>query len=378
MSMMYDAIVLGIGGMGSAAAFHLARRGARVLGLERFAIPHDRGSSHGVSRIIRLAYWEHPDYVPLVRRAHALWRELEGLARERLLIITGSIDAGPPGSRMVVGARTACETHGLAHDLLDSRALTARFPGYRLPDDFLALHQPDGGFLLSERCIVAHARAARASGADIRVGERVSAWHSGDRAVHVETDRGRYEAARLVITAGPWLPHLAPALAAHVTVERQVVLWTRPTEPAWFAPSRFPVFYMDAAEGAFYGFPDHDGHGFKIGKYHHRRQRTDADALDRHCDAEDERVLRDGLARYFPAANGPRLAMSACLFTNTPDEHFIIDTWPGDSRVLVAGGFSGHGFKFCSVVGEILAGLALDGRRDGIDLFRLGRSSLST
>lgn len=372
--MTYDAIVIGVGGMGSAIVYHLARRGARVLGIERFDIPHDRGSSHGWSRIIRLAYWEHPDYVPLVRRAYDLWRDLERTAGESLLTVTGSIDAGNPDSRMIRGALAACRAHGLEHERLDAGALNGRFPGFRLPDGLVAVFQPDGGFLQPERCIVAHVNAARALGATVQTQERVIGWTVEDDGVRVTTDRGRYEAAKLVISAGPWLPAVLPALAPRLTVERQIVLWTQPLRPELFTRG-FPVFYIDTPRGAFYGFPADAQLGFKIGKYHHRRQITDPDALDRTCSAEDEAALREALSHYFPDANGPRLSASACLFTNTPDEHFVIDRLPDQQQVVVAGGFSGHGFKFCSAVGEMAANLTLDEAARRMDLFAIDRWS---
>jgi sarcosine oxidase len=371
--MTYDAIVIGVGGMGSAAVYHLARRGARVLGIERFDIPHDRGSSHGLSRIIRLAYWEHPDYVPLVRRAYDLWRELERVTGESLLTVTGSIDAGPADSRMIRGALAACLTHNLEHELLDAAGLTARFPGFRLPESLVAVLQPDGGFLRPERCIVAHVNAARALSASVHTHERVIEWSFSDGHVRVTTDRGRYEAATLIIAAGPWLPAVMPALAPRLRVERQVVLWTQPLRPELFAPGRFPVFYIDTPHGAFYGFPADAERGFKIGKYHHRRETTDPDELDRTCSAEDEATLREAMSHYFPDANGAMLSASACLFTNTPDEHFVIDRLPDHPEVIVAGGFSGHGFKFCSAVGEMAATLAVNSTARRMDLFAIDR-----
>ena len=359
--------------MGSAAVCHLARRGARVLGIEQFAIPHDRGSSHGHSRIIRLAYWEHPDYVPLVRRAYRLWGELERAAGESLLVVTGSIDAGPAASRMVQGALAACRAHDLPHEQLDAASLAERFPGYRLPDGHIAVFQPDGGYLRPERCIVAHVNAALTHGATVLSEERVLGWKAASGRVHVATDRGQYDAANLVITAGPWLPAVMPSLAAGLTVERQVVLWTRPLRPDLFTSDRFPVFYIDTPHGPFYGFPEDPERGFKIGKYHHRRQQTGPDSLDRTCSAEDEATLREGLSHYFPQANGPTLSSSACLFTNTPDEHFVIDRLPEHPNVVVAGGFSGHGFKFCSVVGELIADLVLENTTRRLDLFAIDR-----
>lgn len=371
---VFDAIVVGVGGMGSAAASHLARRGASVLALEQFSIPNDRGSSHGLSRIIRLAYWEHVAYVPLVRHAYTLWRELEAASGTRLLVVTGSIDAGRPAGSNIVGARAACARFDLPFDELDSAALTARFPGYRLPPDIVAIHQPDGGFLLPERCIEAHVAAARRSGADIRSGVKVRAWDAGDGGVTVRSDDGAYRARRLILTAGAWTGGLAPSASAMLSPERQVMLWMRPLRPELFTPDRFPVFYIDVAGGAYYGFPNHDGAGFKIGRYHHRRERVEPDTMDRTCHDADEALLRDAAARYFPDAAGPTASMSTCLFTNTPDEHFAIGALPGVPSVVVAAGFSGHGFKFCSVVGEILADLALDGgTRHDIGLFAPGR-----
>jgi sarcosine oxidase len=366
---IYDAIVVGVGGMGSAALYHLTRRGARVLGLERFAIPHDQGSSHGRSRIIRLAYWEHPSYVPLLQRAYALWCDLETQAGEPLLVTTGSVDAGPPESQAVTGAIRACETFGLQHELHDGASLRARFPGYHLPADFVALYQPEGGVLLPERCITAHVVAAQRAGADVRVGETVLDWRDREDGIDVRTDRGAYACRQLVVTAGAWTGQLINGLRGLLSPERQVMLWTEPRLPEYFVAARFPVVYLHAPDGSFYALPALDGAGFKFGKYHHLRQQVDPDTMDRECHDEDERVLREGLRRYFPDADGPTQAMKTCIFTNTSDEHFVI-TRPAGSRMAVAAGFSGHGFKFCTVVGEILADLALDGgTRHDISLF---------
>jgi sarcosine oxidase len=376
--MSYDAIVIGLGGMGSSALYHLARRGARVLGLEQFGIAHDFGSSHGRSRIIRLAYAEHPDYVPLLRRAYELWRALEAMARERLLIVTGGIDAGIEDSSMIRGSLTSCAMHDLPHKRLDARALSERFPGVRLPGDMVAVYQPDAGFLLPERCVAAHVAAAGSLGAEVRTGEKVTAWQPEDDCVVVTTRASRYRARKLVVTAGPWARTLLPKLRDLAVPERQVMLWTQPLRPALFEIGRFPVFYMEAPEGRFYGFPAHESAAFKIGKYNHRRERVDdPDNVDRACHPEDEKVLREGIRRYFPDADGPTIEMKTCLFTNSPDEHFIIDRLPEAPQVAIAAGFSGHGFKFCSVVGEILADLALEGgTKLNIELFRLDRPAL--
>jgi sarcosine oxidase len=376
MGLSFDAIVIGVGGMGSATVYQLARRGLRVLGLERYDIPHELGSSHGVNRIIRLAYFEHPSYVPLLRRAYELWRELEHLRGERLLVVTGSIDAGRADSRAVTGSLQSCAIHSLPHELLDAVTLRRRFPAYEIPSDFAALYQADGGFLLSERAIVNYVEAAHDLGAEIHAREQVLAWDPAGDGIVVTTDVARYQGTRLVLTAGSWMARLVPALDGLARPERQVMLWVQPRRPEMFRLGRFPVFNMETPEGHFYGFPIFGNPGFKIGRYHHRGEQVDPDGMDRSCHPEDEAVLREGIRRYFPDADGPTLAMKTCLFTNSPDGHFIIDRHPALPQVTLAAGFSGHGFKFCSVVGEILADLAVDGTsRWDLGLFNLSRFS---
>jgi sarcosine oxidase len=374
MSKRYDAIVLGMGAMGSAALYHLARRGRKCLGIERFNIPHDRGSSHGITRIIRLAYYEHPSYVPLLRRAFELWRELEIESGVRLLHITGSIDAGPPGSSVIEGSMASCEEHDLPHQLLSSRELTARFPAYRLPLETIALFQPDGGFLLPELCVSYHVILAQARGAEVHARERVLGWEPGAGSVIVTTDRARYEADKLIVSTGAWISEFVPALRGKASPERQVLAWLQPHAPEYFHPAAFPVFNLVVPEGRYYGLPVFGIPGFKLGRYHHRHELTNPDEADRECHPEDERILREFAERYFPDGAGPTLSMHTCLFTNTPDEHFVIDLLPGEPRVVVASPCSGHGFKFASVVGEILTDLAETGQsRHDISLFRLGR-----
>jgi sarcosine oxidase len=370
----YDVIVIGVGGMGSAACYHLARRGKRVLGLERFDIPHTMGSSHGFNRIIRLAYYEDPSYVPLLRRAYELWRELETGFGEQLLHITGSVDASHEDGEVFQGALHSCQLHDLPHEVLSSPELSRRYPAYRLPEGHFGLFQPEGGFLLSERCIVAHVFAALAAGADIRAREQVIEWTTTANGVRVTTERGIYQAERLIVSAGAWMQKLIPELASLSQPERQVLAWLQPTEPGDFVPSRFPVFNLTVDEGRYYGFPVFGVPGFKIGRYHHLDEQADPDEMDREPNAADEAILREFAARYCPYGAGPTMALRSCLFTNTPDEHFIIDALPGAPQVVVASPCSGHGFKFCSVVGEILADLASRGGTDhDIGLFWLGR-----
>jgi sarcosine oxidase len=370
----HDVIVLGLGGMGSATLFHLARRGLRVLGLERFDLVHEHGSSHGLTRIIRLAYWEHPTYVALLRRSYELWRELEGLAGERLLHITGSVDAGPEGGAIFEGALQSSELHGLAHEVMDGDELHRRFPGYRLPRQFRCLYQPDGGFLLPERCDVAHVEQALAHGAEVRCREPVTAWEANGGRVRVRTPRGSYEAGRLVICAGPWASKLVPELDRLAVPERQVLAWLQPSRPDYFRLGAFPVFNLEVEEGRYYGFPSFLIPGFKFGKYHHRQEEVDPDTVSREPEPADEELLRAFAQRYFPEGAGATLMLKTCLFTNTPDRHFMLDQHPSHPEVTVAAGFSGHGYKFCSVVGEVMADLAQGGRaRHDIEFFRLRR-----
>ena len=370
----FDTIVIGVGGMGSAAVYHLARRGERVLGLEQFDIPHEMGSSHGVTRVIRLTYFEHPSYVPLLARAYALWRELEQAGDEQLLYITGSIDAGAPDSFVVKGSMESCAEHDLAHDVLTSAELTRRFPGFDLPPEMMAVWQPDGGFLLPERCIVHHVLQAQALGGEVRAREPVVEWRAEQGSVTVRTTRATYSADRLVFTAGAWSRSLLPALGVNAVPERQVMGWFQPAQPALFALERFPVFNCLVPEGHYYGFPIFGIPGFKIGKYHHLQQHTEPDTVDRDCHLEDEEALRACTQQYLSGGMGATLALKTCMFTNTPDGHFIMDRHPDHDNVVIGAGFSGHGFKFCSVVGEILADLALDGQtRHDIGMFGLDR-----
>ena len=370
----YDTIVVGIGGMGSATLHHLARRGQRVLGLERFDVPNEVGSSHGVTRIIRLAYSEHPSYVPLLARAYELWRELEVAAREQLLHITGSLDSSLPDERIFAGSLASCLEHDLAHEVLDSAELQRRFPAYILPAETMTVLQPEGGFLLPERCIVAHAWQALDAGAEMHGREQVLGWEPDGDGVRVRSDRGEYEAERLVLAGGAWMDGLMGLDQALVAPRRQVLGWLQPLRPELFTPERFPVFNLGFGEEHYYGFPVFGIPGFKLGLFRRGEERTDPDFVDRALHADDEAILRTFAERYFPDGAGPTLTLRTCLFEVTPDEHFIVGLHPDAPQVVCVGGGSGHGFKFCSVLGEIAADLAIDGdTRHDIDLLRLDR-----
>lgn len=377
----FDVIVVGAGAMGSAATYQLARRGRRVLALERFQVPHQMGSSHGLTRIIRLAFHEGPEYVPLGHRAYRLWRQLESESGQSLLSITGSVHAGQPGSVGFEKTLEACRRQGVEHEILTGAQLASRYPGYALPSGFKAVLQPQGGFLAPERCVRAHAGAARALGAAVHEGEQVLGWEAHSGFVRVSTDRATYDAGALVLTAGAWASKVLPELAGLAVPSRQVVAWFETRNPAWFRPSRFPVFILTIDGEEYYGFPDFEGAGFKIGKFDLASGPADPDALDRTWRPAEEEELRGIARRCFPDAAGRTLDVSVCMFTNSPDGHFVIGTDPRWPHVSFAAGFSGHGFKFASAIGEIMADLATRGCTDhDITLFdptRFGAQSPS-
>jgi sarcosine oxidase len=368
----FDVVVCGLGAMGSAAIHHLARRGRRVLGLERHAPGHDRGSSHGATRIIRLGYFEHPSYVPMLRRAYELWRELQGACGQQLLHITGIAEIGPPDSTLVRGTLAAASLHALPHEVLTAAELMRRYPAFRLPEDFVAAVQSDGGFLEVEPAIAAQIELAKAAGGKIRDGVTVQAIEPRSDSVRILTDRGPIHAGTAIIAAGAWTRSLLPALAAHLRVTREVMAWFEPIDMALLSP--LPVFIVESRHGMHYGIPPHGRAGIKVAKHHHRDQAVDPDEYDRVVSAQDEALIRPAIAEHLPAANGALIAAKTCLYTMTPDGDFLIDRLPGAPNVIVASPCSGHGFKFAPVIGEILADLATAGTtRHDISRFRLAQ-----
>ena len=372
--MRYDVAVIGLGATGSAALYALARRGARVVGIERYAPGHDRGSSHGATRIIRLGYFEHPSYVPLLRATYALWRDLERAAARKLMHITGIVEIGRPDSELVAGTLAASHQHNLPHEVLDATETMQRFPAFRIPDDFVGVFQPDGGFLEVEPALDAMIALAKSAGAEVRTNIVARSLTSGANGVRIETADGTIEADTAIVAVGPWVQRLLPDLAAPIRVTRQVQAWFEPTDPALFAVARFPVFLIETRHGQHYGFPPHGGSGVKIAKHHHADETVDPDHMDRTVGEADLALIRPVLADHIPAANGRLLAAKTCLYTVTPDRDFIIDRLTGHPSVIVASPCSGHGFKFAPVIGEIVADLVIDGRtRHAIGPFGLDR-----
>lgn len=364
-----EVVVVGLGAMGSAALYQLAQRGIRVLGLERFEPGHDRGSSHGATRVIRLSYFEHHSYVPLLRRAYELWHDLESAAQERLVTITGIIEVGPASGTLVSGTLASARLNDLKFDLLESGVASRRYPPFHLPPNFVAVVQPDGGYLAAEAAIQCQIALARKAGGEVRTGVTVTAIEPHPGGVRIVTSAETINAKTAIVAAGPWLKVLLPELAAPLKVTRQVLGWFEPEDPAQFARDRFPVFIIESEHGIHYGFPRYDDSGVKIAKLYHGTDPVDPDNVDRAVTPDDEAAIRVMLAEYLPAANGRLLAAKTCLYTETPDHDFIIDHLPGAPNVLIASPCSGHGFKFAPVVGEILADLATKGET-GHDISR--------
>ena len=360
MSVDHEVIIVGLGAMGSAAAYHLARRGRSVLGIDRFAPPHPMGSSHGQTRIIREAYFEHPAYVPLVQRAYALWEELERAAGAKLLLKTGGLMIGLPDSALVTGARRSAQTHRLEHEILSGADVSRRFPVLRPEPGMIAVHEPRAGILFPEACIRAHLALAEKHGAAIHVDEPVASWRADEQGVCVTTSRASYRAKRLVVSAGAWARELLADLDPPLTVERQVLFWFDPARSsAQFSAANCPVHLWQFDDRQFaYGFPDL-GEGVKIARHHRGTTGTPA-TLARDVAAAEIEDMRRILRRFLPDAAGALRSSAVCFYTNTPDEHFWIDRHPAHANVLIASPCSGHGFKFASVVGEILAALATD------------------
>ena len=381
-SKSFDTIILGLGGMGSAAAFHLSKRGRRVLGIDQYTSAHSQGSSHGASRIIRQAYYENPAYVPLVQRAYELWVQLERDSGRDLLELTGGLMIGPPGSAVVEGTLASAIEHNLPYQTLDAQELKRRYPLFNPRPDDTAVYELRAGFLRPELCVRAHLEQAATHGADLHFEEVIEEWRAGSSGgVEVTTDRATYVAERLIVAPGAWAAALLPGLQVQFDVRRHVMCWFDPPagiEP--FRPDNFPVYLWEVdPQDVFYGFPATDGPagGVKVAM-HSGGDPCTASSIKREISDGDVQELRTHLASFIPPLNGPLLHAATCMYTLTPDEHFVVSLHPDHQQVAIAAGFSGHGFKFTSIVGEILADLATTGRtRHDIALFSPDRFAVA-
>ena len=369
MAERWDVIVTGLGAMGSAAVRELARRGLRVLGLDRYAPPHAHGSTHGRTRITREAYFEHPAYVPLVQRATALWTALERETGARLFIRTGGLMIGPEKGTLVGGARSSVEQHRLPYEMLTPAQLGDRFPALAPEPGAVGLHEPNAGVLFPEECVRTLLACAARDGAKLRTGEAMLTWRVEGGVVRVATAMGEHVADRLVLTLGPWLPELLRDPAMRLTVARQVQYWFVPRRRAErFAPDRLPIALWETSGHMFYTIPDF-GDGLKFA-VHHEGEVTDPHRVRRTVSAEEDAAARAVVERFLPDGAGELRERAVCLYTNTDDGHFVIDHHPAHREVLVVSPCSGHGFKFASAIGEIVAQMVAGEERKDLSLFR--------
>jgi sarcosine oxidase len=370
-----DVVVVGLGAMGSATVYALARRGIRVTGIDRFDPPHDRGSSHGESRVVRMAYFEDPSYVPLLRLAFDHWRKFEAYTGEQVLLVTGVLEAGLPGSPLVAGSLRSAVQHALPHEVLRPCEVNKRFPAFSLPDDWDCVFQPDGGVLRPERAIRLFLSAARGLGAQVRVKTVVREVRPVADHVEVLLESGEViKSGSAVLAAGPWIADFVPELAAHLTLTRQPVVWFRPTDQDLVRPDRMPVFSLHMQDDLIYGFPDVFGSGVKVASHLSGGDLSSPDASRLAVSDEEKASLGAILKRYIPAAAGDPVQATTCIYTRAPDEHFVLGLHSDHPKIVLASPCSGHGFKFASIVGEVLADLATtQATNSPIELFRPDR-----
>jgi sarcosine oxidase len=360
----FDVIVVGTGGVGSAAAWHLARRGVRVLALDRFGPPHDRGSSHGQSRVIRQAYFEHPDYVPLLRESYRLWHELESRSGKRLYHPTGLIQLGPADGKVVPGVLRAAEQYEIAVEQLTAREVATRWPALAIPEPLVGVFEAGAGYLLVEQCVRAHIEAARADGADLRFDVEVQDWSADDNCVEVQTSDGKFSASRLVVCGGAWAGQLMADLGLPLVVKRKSLFWWATRDDRYNVESGFPVFLYELPDGIFYGFPRIDSRGVKCAEHSGGQDILDPLTVDRSVLDDERNKVAAFLKGHLPGVTTEMTDHTVCLYTLTPDEFFVVDHHPRHANVVFAAGLSGHGFKFTPVLGKVLADLVLDGETE--------------
>jgi sarcosine oxidase len=377
-SIATDVAVVGLGAMGSAALFHVARAGVKCIGIDAHAPPHSLGSTHGHSRIIREAYYEHPDYVPLVRRAYENWAELERLSQRTLFQRTGGLMIASPAAGLVAGTLESARQHDIAVSVLGAGEITARFPGLRPADDMIGVLEHNAGVLDPEACVQAHLDLARTAGAGVLREAPVSSIERRDGHIVLQTPNETIIASRVILCAGAWMSSLVRMLGVDLPlmVERQTMHWFIPNEsPAAFRSDRFPIAMIEHEPGRYlYYIPDL-GHGVKAA-IHYEGAFIDPDRCTRDVTADDIRPVAALVRRFTPALSGPPASSAVCLYTNTPDKHFLIDTLAGDAQVFVVSACSGHGFKFASALGEAAAQACL-GASPTVDISRFGAARLS-
>jgi sarcosine oxidase len=368
----YDVIVLGVGSMGSAACYYLAREGLRVLGIEQYSIPNHLSSHAGQSRIVRKAYFEHPDYVPLLQLAYKGWKELEEATGKQVYYETGLLYAGQAESMLLKGVVRSAAQYNIALHHVAPGQLHNQLPHIQLPANYVAFVEPEAGFVRPELAVQLFAQGALQNGAQLHSKERVLNWSMGSKTVQVTTNKGTYTAAKIIITTGAWTAGLLPALSHILAVTRQTMAWLKAKNPDRFRLGKMPCWMIADTDhaGVLYGFPQlgsldaADPGGFKMA-HHHPGTGATADTVRRMVEPGEDAVLRQVFERYFPHQYAGTLQMKTCMYTNTPDQHFLLGKLPGyGADILLAAGFSGHGFKFVPAVGRIMCDLVTKGKTD--------------
>ncbi|MDA1015513.1 MAG: N-methyl-L-tryptophan oxidase, partial [Planctomycetota bacterium] len=369
MTETFDCIVIGVGGFGSSALFDLARRGLRVLGIEQFGIAHDQGSSHGATRMIRKAYFEHPNYVPLLIESYAGWRDLESRAGCELMHLCGLMIAGTPGGTAVQGTRQSAREQQLPLEDVQLSDARRRFPGFRFRDDMQVVHEADAGYLEVERCVENYVGEARKLGAELLTGEAVTGWTSNGSTVSVTTSKRTYATASLVITSGAWSSRVLADLGLPLNIVRKPLFWHPVNSRAYDISNGQPAFFFELPDRdgrlrEMYGFPCLDGRSLKVGEHTGGEAIDDPAAIDRTIHASDTAAVEEFLRECMPDVGTAHERHSVCMYTRTPDCHFIIDQHPLWPNVAFGAGFSGHGFKFASSLGRAIAELATEHATD--------------
>ncbi|MBT4013635.1 MAG: N-methyl-L-tryptophan oxidase, partial [Planctomycetaceae bacterium] len=366
-SQHFDCLVLGTGGIGSAALYHLAKQGKRVAGIDRFGVAHDRGSSHGQTRIIRQSYFEHPSYVPLVQRAFELWEELQAEHGRDLYYQTGILQAGPGGGALIQGVLASSAEHGLPIEHLNVAEARKRWPQFAFDDDMEVVFEQRGGFLLIEHAISAHIEKAQWAGAELFVGHTICEVKTGGRCLEVLTDQGTFTADSIVVTAGAWAADLLPELKGHLRILNKPLHWYTADADLYSNRVGCPVFFFESETGDYYGFPSIDERGLKLARHSGGAEVSNPLELNRSLDEDERSDVAGFLRKHLPQVSDQATDHAVCMYTVTSDSHFIIDRAELDDRIVYAAGLSGHGFKFAAALGELLAKMA-NGESHGYDL----------
>ncbi len=375
MNQHFDIIVLGLGANGSSAIYHLSKTGARVCGIDQFTPPHTHGSSHGQSRIIRQAYFESPFYVPLLKEAYTIWGDVEKLSRKKLFLKTGGLMLGAENSDVVRGSKLSADTHGIAYEYLDNISIKKRFPAFRPSADTVAVLEKEAGILFPEECIRTFLQLAQKNGASLYYNERIVRIIPNGNTVEIITDKTRYTTSQLIVSAGAWLNELLPDLHLPLSIKRQVLFWMKNKDEKlqqYFLPFEMPVYIWEYEPGKmFYGFPDL-GDGIKIARHHDGLPVIPDELTSEVSEKEIEDI--ELITQLYLNIDAKFNYSSTCMYTNTPDENFIIDLHPHHRNIIIASPCSGHGFKFSSVIGKILSSIATNKTFDNdISMFTISR-----